>query len=81
MTGSSGSYTVSTPASVYNGNGAYVDGSLYVGMDQRDTYYGGDYGNLLNGAVAFFGMWNSNLSSTQISNFIVSAGPQFGTFV
>ena len=79
VTGSAGSYTVSTPATT-TGN-MYVDGSLYVGVDQRDTFYGGDYGNLLNGGVAFFGMWNAALTSTQIANFIASAGPQFGTFI
>jgi len=79
-TGSSSPYTVTTPATM-TGSGQYVDGSLYVGVDQRDTYYGGDYGNFLNGGIAFFGMWNSYFTSSQFQSFINAAGPQFGTFI
>lgn len=79
-TGSSSPYTVTTPATM-TGSGQYVDGSLYVGVDQRNTYYGGDYGNLLNGGIAFFGMWTSYFTSSQFQAFINAAGPQFGTFI
>ena len=79
-TGSSSPYTVTTPATM-TGSGQYVDGSLYVGVDQRNTYYGGDYGNFLNGGIAFFGMWNSYFTSSQFQAFINAAGPQFGTFI
>jgi len=79
-TGPSSGYTFTT-ASTMTGSGQYVDGSLYVGVDQRDTYYGGDYGNLLNGGIAFFGMWNSYFTLSQFQAFVNAAGPQFGTFI
>jgi hypothetical protein len=75
-------YNGSTAMSTGGGNGASsMSGTIYIGVDQRDTYYGGIPGNNLNAEIAFYGLWNSALTSTQIGNFYTANSGQFGTFV
>ena len=80
--GSGASWTVTTQT---NGGATctnFVDGVLYLGVDQRDTYFNGTVGNGLNAGVAYCGVWNNYLSATDIQNFANNNLPQFGaTFV
>jgi hypothetical protein len=62
-------------------NGVTTSGVLYVGVDQRDTYYNGPPGNPINAELAFFGLWNTVLTPTQIQAFYTANSAQFGTFV
>ena len=76
-------YNGSTAMSSGGGNGASsMAGIIYIGVDQRDTYYGGVPGNCLNAEIAFYGLWNSALSSAQIGAFYTQHSSQFsGGFV
>ena len=76
-------YNGSTSMSSGGGNGASsMAGTIYIGVDQRVTYYGGIPGNNLNAEVAFYGLWNSALTSTQIGAFYTQHAAQFsGGFV
>jgi hypothetical protein len=76
-------YNGSTSMSSGGGNGASsMAGVIYIGVDQRQTYYNGQPGNNLNAEVAFYGLWNSALTSTQIGAFYTQHISQFsGGFV
>ena len=65
------------------GNGASsMAGTIYIGVDQRNTYYGGVPGNNLNAEIAFYGLWNSALTAAQIGAFYTQHSAQFsGGFV
>jgi hypothetical protein len=79
--GSGSSWTVTTQT---NGNATctnFVDGTLYLGVDQRNVYYGGPT-NTLNAGLAYCGVFNAYLSSTDIQYFANNNLSQFGaTFV
>jgi len=85
-------YSPNTGTYYYNGanymgsNSPYVYnpciGNIYLGADQRNTYYNGSsQSNALNAELAFFGFWNSALSTDQIQAFYNQHNGQFGTFV
>lgn len=76
-------YNGGTVNSSGGGNGASsMAGTIYIGVDQRDTYYNGVPGNCLNAEIAFYGLWNSALTSTQIGAFYTQHSSQFaGGFV
>jgi hypothetical protein len=80
--GSGGSWTVTTQT---NGNATctnFVDGALYLGVDQRDTYYNSTVGNQLNAGLAYCGVFNAYLTSSDIQYFANNNLTQFGaTFV
>ena len=76
-------YNGSTAMSSGGGNGASaVAGTIYIGVDQRATYYNGVPGSCLNAEIAFYGLWNSALTATQIGAFYTQHSAQFsGGFV
>ena len=76
-------YNGSTAMSSGGGNGASaVAGTIYIGVDQRATYYNGVPGSCLNAEIAFYGLWNSALTATQIGAFYTQHAAQFsGGFV
>jgi len=76
-------YNGSTAMSSGGGNGASsMAGVIYIGVDQRQTYYNGQPGNNLNAEVAFYGLWNSALTAAQIGAFYTQHSAQFsGGFV
>ena len=76
-------YNGSTSMSSGGGNGASsMAGTIYIGVDQRNTYYGGVPGNNLNAEIAFYGLWNSALTAAQIGAFYTQHSAQFsGGFV
>jgi hypothetical protein len=76
-------YNGSTAMSSGGGNGtSQVAGTIYIGVDQRATYYNGVPGSCLNAEIAFYGLWNSALTATQIGAFYTQHAAQFsGGFV
>ena len=76
-------YNGSTAMSSGGGNGASaVAGTIYIGVDQRATYYNGVPGSCLNAEIAFYGLWNSALTAAQIGAFYTQHSAQFsGGFV
>ena len=59
-----------------------IKNALYVGQDQRNTnVWGTVSGNSLNADIAFFGMWNTQLTQAQITAFYTAHNAQFGSFV
>ena len=76
-------YNGSTAMSSGGGNGASaVAGTIYIGVDQRATYFNGVPGSCLNAEIAFYGLWNSALTAAQIGAFYTQHSAQFsGGFV